>query len=66
MILGVEVDTTSVEIYRDESDVPISADAFWNAVEADAAAGRGTLVDIKGTETGDAALLAREVELEME
>lgn len=66
VILGVTVDTRSVEVYRDENDAAISADAFWSAVEADATAGRGTLVDIKGTETGDAALLAQEAELEME
>ncbi len=66
VILGVTVDTRSVEVYRDENDAAISADAFWSAVEADATAGRGTLVDFKGTETGDAALLAQEAELEME
>ncbi len=67
MILGVDVDTTSVEIYRDENDVAIGADAFWSIVEADANAGRGTLVDVKGAEQPDGTtLLAQEVELEME
>ena len=61
MILGVTVDTTSVEIYRDENDAPISADAFWTAVGTG-----GVIVDVTGLETGDTALLAREVELEME
>ena len=61
VILGVTVDTTSVEIYRDENDVSIPAGDFWTAVGTG-----GVLVDVKGLETGDAALLAQEVELEME
>jgi hypothetical protein len=61
VILGVTVDTTSVENYRDENDAPISADAFWTAVGTG-----GVIVDVTGLETGDTALLAREVELEME
>jgi hypothetical protein len=61
LILNVTVDTTQVEIYRDENDAPISADAFWTAVGTG-----GVIVDVTGSETGDTALLAREVELEME
>ena len=65
-VLGVTIDMGSVEIYRDPTDLPISADEFWSVIEIEAAGGNGYLVDIKGTETGDAALLAQEVELEME
>jgi hypothetical protein len=61
VILGVTVDTRSVEIYRDENDAPIDADAFWTAVGTG-----GVIVDVTGLETGDTALLARELELEME
>lgn len=61
VILGVTVDTTSVDVYRDENDAPISADAFWAAVGAG-----GVIVDVTGSETGDTNLLARELQLEME
>lgn len=62
MILGVTVDTTSVEIFRDEFDQPINNPAdFWTAVGTG-----GVIVDVKGLETGTAALQAQEVELEME
>ncbi len=67
MILGVTVDTRGVDFYRDEFDMQITADQFWNAVEADADAGRGTLVDVNGTEEADGTTLtARELQLEME
>jgi hypothetical protein len=65
-VLGVTIDTGSVEVYRDTNDLPISADEFWSVIEVEAAGGNGYLVDIKGTETGEAALSAQEVELEME
>jgi len=61
VILGVTVDTTSVEIWRDENDASISEAAFFSAVGAG-----GVLVDVKGLETGPTNLLAQELELEME
>ena len=42
------------------NDQLMPADDFWAAV------GEGTLVDVKGTETGLSTLLAEELELEME
>ncbi len=62
MILGVTVDTTSVEIFRDEFDQPINNPAdFWTAVGTG-----GVLVEVKGLETGNTMLEEQEVELEME
>lgn len=61
MILGVTVDTTSVQVYRNEIDVSISANDFWTAVGTG-----GVLVDVKGAETGPTNLLAQELQLEME
>jgi hypothetical protein len=61
VILGVTIDATSVSAYRDENNVPITAQAFWSAVGTG-----GVIVDVKGTETGDTALQASELELEME
>jgi hypothetical protein len=65
-ILSVTIDMGSVEVYRDTNDLPITADEFWSVIEIEAAGGIGYLVDVKGTETGDAAVLAQEVQLEME
>jgi hypothetical protein len=66
-VLGVLVDTTSVEIYQNESDAIIALDAFWTAVETELEAGRSVLVDIKGIEEADGTTLtAQEVGLEME
>jgi hypothetical protein len=61
VVLGVTVDATSVSAWRDEDDAPITEQAFWTAVGIG-----GVLVDIKGTETGNAALQAHELQLELE
>lgn len=63
VILGVTVDTRDVSPgnYFAEDNTPITADDFWAAVGTG-----GVIVDITGTETGDTALLARELQLEME
>lgn len=67
VILGVTVDTSNVSpgnyFSEDENGVStqISADAFWTAVGTG-----GVIVDVTGTETGDAVLQARELQLEME
>ena len=72
VILGVTVDTRSVEVYRDVNNNEISAGEFWSVVELEAviAMGAGSdigyLVEVKGTETGDTALMARELQLEVE
>jgi hypothetical protein len=66
-VLGVTIDMSSVEVYRDTNDLAISADQFWSVIEIEAAGGNGYLVDIKGAEQTDGTtLLAQEVELEME
>ena len=66
-VLGVTIDMSSVEVYRDTNDFAISADEFWSVIEVEAAGGNGYLVDIKGAEQADGTtLLAQEVELEME
>jgi hypothetical protein len=66
-VLGVTIDMSSVEVYRDTNDFAISADEFWSVIEIEAAGGNGYLVDIKGAEQADGTtLLAQEVELEME
>jgi hypothetical protein len=59
----VTVDTRDVSPgnYFAEDNTPITADDFWAAVGTG-----GVIVDITGTETGDTALLARELQLEME
>jgi hypothetical protein len=59
-ILGVTVETDASTQYRDASEQPMLADDFWAAVA------EGSLVDAKGTETGDTTLLAEELELEVE
>ncbi len=59
-ILGVTVATDDFTQYQDANEQPMLADDFWAAV------GAGSLVDAKGTETGDTTLLAEELELEME
>ena len=63
VILGVTVDTSSVSPgnYFAEDNTPITADEFWTAVGTG-----GVIVDVTGSETGDAALQARELQLEME
>ena len=66
MILGVTVDTQSVEAYRDVNNNELSADEFWAVIEIEAAGGNAYLVEVKGTETGDSTLTARELQLEVE
>jgi hypothetical protein len=58
-ILGVTVETDAFTQYRDANEQPMLADDFWAGVA------EGTLVDAKGTETGDTTLLAEELELEV-
>jgi len=66
-VLGVTIDMSSVEVYRDTNDFAISADEFWSVIEVEAAGGNGYLVDIKGAEQADGTtLLAQEAQLEME
>jgi hypothetical protein len=62
-IFGVTVDTTGVSPgnYFAEDNTPITADDFWAAVGTG-----GVIVDVTGTETGDATMSARELQLEME
>ena len=57
-VLGVTIETNGFTQYRNVSDQPMDPDAFWAAV------GEGTLVDVKGTETAFATLLAEELGLE--
>ena len=59
-ILGVTVQADGSTLYRDAADQPMLVDDFWAAVA------EGSLVDVKGTETGDATLLAEELALEVE
>jgi len=62
-VLGVTIVTDSGTLYRDSrggSEVAMSAGDFWAAVQA------GSLVDARGTETGDQTLAATELELEMD
>ena len=66
VILGVTVDTGSVEVYRDVNNNELSADEFWAVIEIEAAGGNAYLVEVKGTETGDSTLTARELQLEVE
>ncbi len=56
-LAGVTVDTTGAQ-FRDIGDAPISADAFFAALNT------GDLVDVKGDETGATAIDANEVGLE--
>ncbi len=60
-VLGVTIETNGATTFRDNNDVEFpTEDDFWAAV------GDGSLIDIKGIETGPQTLLAEEVELEME
>ncbi len=58
MVLGVTIETNGSTVYRDVDNQTMPADDFW------AAAGEGTLVDAKGTETAPTTLLAEELSLE--
>jgi hypothetical protein len=65
VILGVTVDTSSVSpgnYFTEDAagnDVPITADAFWDAV-----GNGGVIVDVTGSETGTSSMQARELQLE--
>jgi uncharacterized Zn-binding protein involved in type VI secretion len=60
-VLGVTIATTGATVYRDSrgsTEVPMSAVDFWAAVQT------GSLVDARGSATGDTTLTATELELE--
>lgn len=62
-VLGVTIVTSGSTLYRDSrgaTDVGMSAAAFWAAVQ------EGSLVDARGTESGDTTLTATELELQMD
>ncbi len=59
-IFGVTVTTDNTTVFRDENDVVLTADEFWARVS------EGSLVDTKGLEVAAQALLAGEVELELD
>lgn len=62
-VLGVTIVTNGETLYRDSrgaTDVGMSAVDFWAAVQ------EGSLVDARGTETGDTTLTATELELQMD
>lgn len=60
VILGVTVSTSGATEYRDENEMPISATEFFDRVST------GSLVDAKGTEIGQLAIAAEELEIEIE
>ena len=62
-VLGVTIVTNGATLYRDSrgaTDVAMSAAEFWAAVQ------EGSLVDGRGTESGDTTLSATELELQMD
>ena len=62
-VLGAIIVTNGETLYRDSrgaTDVVMSAAAFWAAVQ------EGSLVDARGTESGDTTLAATELELQMD
>ena len=62
-MLGAIIVTNGETLYRDSrgaTDVVMSAAAFWAAVQ------EGSLVDARGTESGDTTLAATELELQMD
>ena len=62
-VLGATIVTNGATVYRDSrgaNDIGISAVEFWAAVQ------EGSLVDARGTETGDTTLAATELELQMD
>ena len=62
-VLGVSIVTNGATLYRDSrgaTDVGMSAAEFWATVQ------EGSLVDARGTETGDTTLAATELELQMD
>jgi len=62
-VFGVTIVTDDGTVYRDSrggTEVAMNAADFWAAVQ------EGSLVDARGTETGDTTLAADELELEMD
>ena len=62
-VLGVTIVTNGATLYRDSrgaTDVGMSAVDFWSTVQ------ESSLVDARGTETGDRTLAATELELQMD
>jgi len=62
-VFGVTIVTNGATVYRDSrgaTDVGMSAVDFWATVQ------EGSLVDARGTETGDTTLAATELELQMD
>jgi hypothetical protein len=62
-VLGVTIVTNGATVYRDSrgaTDVVMSAVDFWSTVQ------ESSLVDARGTETGDRTLAATELELQMD
>jgi hypothetical protein len=57
-VLGVTIDTSGGTVYRGLNDQVLSADEFWTAVN------EGSLVDVKGLETGPSTLAAEELSFE--
>ena len=62
-VLGATIVTNGATLYRDSrgaTDVGMGAAEFWAAVQ------EGSLVDARGTESGDTTLAATELELQMD
>lgn len=62
-VLGATIVTNGATVYRDSrgaTDVGMGAAEFWAAVQ------EGSLVDARGTESGDTTLVATELELQMD
>ena len=60
-VLDVTIQTNGATSFKDSNEVEFAnEDDFWAAV------GEGSLIDVKGTETGTQTLLAEEIELELE
>lgn len=59
-ILGVSIETSGVTVFRDESDVVISATEFFNRLA------ENSLVKAKGAESSATTISATEVEFELE
>ena len=60
LVFGVTVNTDGATVYRDAGNQVILPDEFWAQVVD------GSLVDVKGVETGTATILAEELELQAE
>ena len=60
-VLGVTIQTDAATSFKDANEIEFpTEDDFWAVVI------EGSLIDVKGTETGAQTLLVEEVELEME